>query len=391
MKATAIGIAAAIGCAQLAFAADDQAAQVPAEYQALVAKHSRATGVPASLIHRVIMRESRYRPTARHRNYYGMMQIMPATARSMGYQGPAGGLLDADVNLTYGVRYLAGAYKVAGGNHERAVRLYASGYYYDAKRRGMLAQIGMGRDGKLTAPPPAPAPGSPDARTQLAFSDFPQTSVGSPAAPQAARTSVAAVPLPPARGPAPVVIAAAAPVAPALPVPTPRPAEPQAAAPVLAAASPAVPVPPVRDVALASTKPEPTTTASLQRRTIAPDAAPVIASAAGPVPPLPPTRAAPVGPGPRPATALAANLPVPTPPVRDAVAAPRQRVISATTQPVLAGAGPILAAPQKPREPVRPTAAAPAAPELAFAEPQSAPPMPKPRGGAGFGLRAGPR
>jgi hypothetical protein len=66
-------------------------------------------------------------------------------------------------------------------------------------------------------------------------------------------------------------------------------------------------------------------------------------------------------------------------------------VISATTQPVLAGAGPILAAPQKPREPVRPTAAAPAAPELAFAEPQSAPPMPKPRGGAGFGLRAGPR
>jgi len=55
----------------------------------------------------------------------------------MGYRGDAAGLLDADTNMTYAVKYLAGAYRVAGGNPDRAVHYYASGYYYAAKRRGM--------------------------------------------------------------------------------------------------------------------------------------------------------------------------------------------------------------------------------------------------------------
>ena len=55
----------------------------------------------------------------------------------MGYRGDAAGLLDADTNMTYAVKYLAGAYHVAGGNPDRAVHYYASGYYYAAKRRGM--------------------------------------------------------------------------------------------------------------------------------------------------------------------------------------------------------------------------------------------------------------
>jgi soluble lytic murein transglycosylase-like protein len=55
----------------------------------------------------------------------------------MGYTGSAQGLLDANTNLTYAVKYLAGAWRVAGGSHDRAVGYYASGYYYAAKRRGM--------------------------------------------------------------------------------------------------------------------------------------------------------------------------------------------------------------------------------------------------------------
>jgi hypothetical protein len=71
----------------------------------------------------------------------GLMQIKTATARSLGYSGSPAGLLDADTNLTYAVRYLAGAYKVANGDHSRAVGFYARGYYYDAKRKGILPAL----------------------------------------------------------------------------------------------------------------------------------------------------------------------------------------------------------------------------------------------------------
>jgi soluble lytic murein transglycosylase-like protein len=100
----------------------------PSEYEGMVAQQASANGVPASLIHRVIMRESRYNPRAVSAGNYGLMQIRLGTARAMGYTGSAAGLLDAQTNMTYAVRYLAGAYHAAGGNESRAVALYASGY-----------------------------------------------------------------------------------------------------------------------------------------------------------------------------------------------------------------------------------------------------------------------
>ena len=109
----------------------------PGNYEAMVAMHAAANGVPVSLVHRVIMRESRYNPRAVSHGNYGMMQIKLATARSMGYTGSAEGLLDANTNLTYAVKYLAGAYRVARGNVSQAVHYYAAGYYYAAKNRGM--------------------------------------------------------------------------------------------------------------------------------------------------------------------------------------------------------------------------------------------------------------
>ena len=66
-------------------------------------------GVPTALVHRVIIRESRHRPGARNGPYYGLMQILPQTAQTMGYRGPASGLLNADTNLKYAVKYLRGA------------------------------------------------------------------------------------------------------------------------------------------------------------------------------------------------------------------------------------------------------------------------------------------
>ena len=107
-----------------------------AEYAEMVAAHARANGVPETLVHRVIMRESRYQPQLiGHGGTIGLMQIKLATARGLGYTGDAAGLRDPDTNLTYAVKYLAGAYHAANGDHARAIHYYAGGYYYAAKRQ----------------------------------------------------------------------------------------------------------------------------------------------------------------------------------------------------------------------------------------------------------------
>jgi soluble lytic murein transglycosylase-like protein len=98
-------------------------------YSAMVARHAAANGVPASLVHRVIMRESRYNARAVSKGNYGIMQIRLGTARAMGYTGSAAGLLNPETNMTYAVKYLAGAYKAAGGSEGGAVSNYARGYY----------------------------------------------------------------------------------------------------------------------------------------------------------------------------------------------------------------------------------------------------------------------
>ncbi len=109
----------------------------------LIAHYSQQYSVPESLVRRVIVRESNYNPAARNGPYYGLMQISHATASGMGYRGSPSGLLDAETNLRYAVRYLAGAYVTARGNHDQAVRFYARGFYYDAKRAGLLEVSGL--------------------------------------------------------------------------------------------------------------------------------------------------------------------------------------------------------------------------------------------------------
>ena len=128
------GLAGVAALAMLSF--PQMASAQRAQYEALVATHARANGVPEALVHRVIVRESRYQPHLVGRGgTIGMMQIKLATARGLGYIGDAAGLRDPDTNLTYAVKYLAGAYRAANGDHDRAVRYYASGYYQAAKQQ----------------------------------------------------------------------------------------------------------------------------------------------------------------------------------------------------------------------------------------------------------------
>ncbi len=113
------------------------------QMRALIRKYADVHGIPESLLHRVIQRESGYDPGARNGPYYGLMQILPQTAGTMGYRGAPGGLLDAETNLKYAGRYLRGAWLVSGGDEGAAVGWYARGYYYEAKRLGLLEETGL--------------------------------------------------------------------------------------------------------------------------------------------------------------------------------------------------------------------------------------------------------
>lgn len=135
--------------ANMAFETPDSA---PKDLDSLITKYSVAYDVPERLVRRVVHRESRFNPGARNGPYWGLMQITHPTARGMGYTGSAKGLLDAETNLKYAVRYLSGAYKVAGGDESQAVRYYARGYYYDAKRKGLLQETGLDGSWKRSGP-----------------------------------------------------------------------------------------------------------------------------------------------------------------------------------------------------------------------------------------------
>jgi soluble lytic murein transglycosylase-like protein len=143
-------------------------------YDALIAKHAAAHGVPESLVRRVIRIESRGNSQIVSKGNYGLMQIRLGTARLMGYSGTAEGLLDPDTNMTYAVKYLAGAYRAAGGDHDRAIANYQRGYRLETAKAGIsrgaptvsLAGLPAARrsDVQVTPPPQQPAAAQPPAQ-----------------------------------------------------------------------------------------------------------------------------------------------------------------------------------------------------------------------------------
>lgn len=113
------------------------------ELRASINKWADHYELPRELVHKLAIRESTHRPWAVNRPYYGLLQILPATARSMGYTGNAEGLLDADINLEFAGKYLRGAWLLSDGDQKRAIFLYAKGYWPEAKKRGMLVETGL--------------------------------------------------------------------------------------------------------------------------------------------------------------------------------------------------------------------------------------------------------
>lgn len=96
--------------------------------KALIAHHAAANGVPYALADAVVRIESRYQTHVSNGGAVGLMQIKPQTARGVGFSGPAAALYNPSTNLTYGMKYLAQAYRMSGGDTCRTVMRYQSGH-----------------------------------------------------------------------------------------------------------------------------------------------------------------------------------------------------------------------------------------------------------------------
>jgi soluble lytic murein transglycosylase-like protein len=94
----------------------------------LVRAEAQRLGVPPALADAVAIVETGYTPTSiGSSGEIGMMQVMPATARMLGFTGDIAALFDPATNIHYGVTYLARAWAASGGNACRALMKYRAG------------------------------------------------------------------------------------------------------------------------------------------------------------------------------------------------------------------------------------------------------------------------
>ena len=94
----------------------------------LVRAEATRLGVPPALADAVAIIETGYTPGAvGSSGEIGMMQVMPGTARMLGFTGAMADLFVPATNIHYGVTYLAHAWAVSGGNACRALMKYRAG------------------------------------------------------------------------------------------------------------------------------------------------------------------------------------------------------------------------------------------------------------------------
>lgn len=119
-------------------AAKSDKAAANERYGTIIMKHASANGVPVNLARAIIRIESNFRADARGRaGEVGLMQIKPATARSMGYGGSVKGLYNPETNIKYGMKYLGMAQKLGGGSVCGTVLKYNAGH--GAKRMNRIS------------------------------------------------------------------------------------------------------------------------------------------------------------------------------------------------------------------------------------------------------------
>lgn len=103
----------------------------------LVTEAAHRHGVPAGIAHGVIHVESGYRCGARNGAHYGLGQVAPATARSVGVHG---NLFDCRTGIEAAMRYLRLAL-ARGGAGCAGVSLYNMGIYAKPRCTGYGAKV----------------------------------------------------------------------------------------------------------------------------------------------------------------------------------------------------------------------------------------------------------
>jgi soluble lytic murein transglycosylase-like protein len=98
-------------------------------YRALIETEARREGLAPEIAEAVMAVESGYNPAAiGGAGEIGLMQILPSTARMLGFAGSNADLAVPATNIHYGVRYLAQAWRLAGGDLCTAVMKYRAGH-----------------------------------------------------------------------------------------------------------------------------------------------------------------------------------------------------------------------------------------------------------------------
>jgi soluble lytic murein transglycosylase-like protein len=104
-------------------------AEPHARYHALVEKEAAQDGLAPEIAEAVMAVESGYNPGAvGGAGEIGLMQILPSTARMLGFAGTNADLAVPETNIHYGVTYLAQAWRLAGGDLCTAVMKYRAGH-----------------------------------------------------------------------------------------------------------------------------------------------------------------------------------------------------------------------------------------------------------------------
>lgn len=110
-------------------AAPPRATDVGSRYRSLIEKEAVQAGLAPEIAEAVMAVESGYNPGAIGGvGEIGLMQILPSTARMLGFSGTLADLAVPETNIHYGVMYLAKAWRLAGGDLCTAAMKYRAGH-----------------------------------------------------------------------------------------------------------------------------------------------------------------------------------------------------------------------------------------------------------------------
>jgi soluble lytic murein transglycosylase-like protein len=109
--------------------APPRAADARSRYRMVIEREAAQAGIAPEIAEAVMAVESGYNPGAIGGvGEIGLMQILPSTARMLGFSGTLADLAVPETNIHYGVIYLAKAWRLAGGDLCTAVMKYRAGH-----------------------------------------------------------------------------------------------------------------------------------------------------------------------------------------------------------------------------------------------------------------------